>query len=90
MQNAYEKFEFEKVTEKLASYTRTEGGKHKALSLRMFDNTIALERELAFTQEMMDILDRFGNLPITVSSDLSKAIDLAIKAESLASQNSRE
>ncbi len=79
MQNAYEKFEFEKVTEKLASYTRTEGGKHKALSLRMFDNTIALERELAFTQEMMDILDRFGNLPITVSSDLSKAIDLAKK-----------
>ena len=79
MQNAYEKFEFEKVTEKLASYTRTEGGKHKALSLRMFDNTIALERELAFTSEMMDILDRFGNLPITVSSDLSKAIDLAKK-----------
>ena len=79
MQNAYERFEFEKVTEKLASYTRTEGGKHKALSLRMFDNTIALERELAFTSEMMDILDRFGNLPITVSSDLSKAIDLAKK-----------
>lgn len=79
MQNAYEKFEFDKVTEKLASYTRTEGGKHKALSLRMFDNSIALERELAFTQEMMDILDRFGNLPITVSSDLSKAIDLAKK-----------
>lgn len=79
MQDIYEKFEFSKIAEKVASYTKTQGGKNKALSLHMFDNSIALERELSFLDEMMAVLDRFGNLPITVSSDLEYAITLAKK-----------
>lgn len=79
MQDVYEKFEFIKIAEKLATFTKTQGGKNKALSLRMFDNSIALERELSFLSEMMSVLDRFGNLPIQVSSDLEYAITLAKK-----------
>ena len=79
MQDIYEKFEFSKITEKLASYTKTQGGKHRALELRMFDNSIALERELEFLKEMISVMDRYGKLPIQVSSDLQYALTLAKK-----------
>lgn len=83
MQDIYSKFEFDKILVSVSSFARTEVGKNKILSLRMFADSSSLEEEKAKLREMMDLLDRFGRMPIDVSSDLSKAVELAKKGGTL-------
>jgi DNA mismatch repair protein MutS2 len=79
MQDIYEKFEFSKITAALSDLCRTEVGKSRSASLRMIEDEDKLRSELALLQEMMYLLDRYGRLPIEVSSDLTRAVELAKK-----------
>jgi len=79
MQDIYEKFEFSRIEDKIAAYCRTDLGKSTAFSLTMFIDETSLEKEHAFLDEMMMLLARYGRLPIEVSSDLTRAVELAKK-----------
>ena len=79
MQNIYEKFEFSKISEKVAGYARSELGKAFARSLTMIGDETRLSEELARLEEMTFLLVRYGRLPLDVSSDLSRAVALAQK-----------
>jgi DNA mismatch repair protein MutS2 len=79
MQDIIEKFEFQKIRDFIAGFTRSEVGKENAESLAMFSNADLLVAEQAKLREMMDVIDRFGRLPIEVSSNLEKAVTLARK-----------
>lgn len=83
MQDIYEKLEFEKVREKVANYTKTEVGKELATSLVMFPDSDSNRKELSFLDEMISVFDRYGRVPLDVSSDLSKAVELAKKGGTL-------
>jgi len=79
MQNIYEKFEFQKITDKVAAYARSEVGKTLARNLTMIPEEEHLKEELARLEEMDYLLARYGRLPLDVSSDLSRVVDLAQK-----------
>jgi DNA mismatch repair protein MutS2 len=79
MQNCVEKFEFSKIQDKVANYARSEVGKSLARSLAMIPEEEHLKDELARLEEMGYLLARYGRLPIDVSSDLTRAVELAQK-----------
>lgn len=79
MQNIYDKFEFARIEESIALQCRTDVGKASARTLKMFEEEGALGKELSKVEEMMRLLDRWGRLPIDVSSDLQRAVSLAQK-----------
>jgi DNA mismatch repair protein MutS2 len=79
VQNIYEKFEFARIEEFIAFQCRTEVGKASARALQMFEEEGPLWKELSKVEEMMVLLDRWGRLPIDVSSDLQRAVSLAQK-----------
>jgi Mismatch repair ATPase (MutS family) len=79
MQNIYEKFEFQKITEKVASYARSEVGKSLARNLTMIPEEEHLKEELARLEEMDYLLAGYGRLPLDVSSDLTRVVELAQK-----------
>ena len=83
MQDIYEKFEFQKIRDKVANYARTEVGKEMALSLKMFIDPIKMQEELSRLDEMISLLNRFGRIPMDVSSDLSNYVILAKKGGTL-------
>lgn len=83
MQDIYEKFEFGRILDSLASFTRSEVGKKSVLSLRMLSDPKKLQNELAKLDEMMSLLDRYGRMPIEVSSDLTQSVELAKKGGTL-------
>jgi DNA mismatch repair protein MutS2 len=83
MQNIYEKFEFSKISEKVAGYARSEVGKALARSLTMIPEEEHLKEELAHLEEMTFLLARYGRLPLDVSSDLTHAVELAQKGGTL-------
>lgn len=78
MQNALVVLEFPKITEKLASYCRTERGQKACAALSQLDKD-SLKNELAFLDETMMLLARYGHFPIEVSSDLEHIVALAAK-----------
>jgi len=78
MQNALVVLEFPKITEKLASYCRTERGQKACAALSQLDQD-SLKNELAFLDETMMLLARYGHFPIEVSSDLEHIVALAAK-----------
>lgn len=82
VQDIYEKLEFERVREEIASLCRTEEGKKKALSLAVLDE-ITLEGELARLREMDSLYVRYGRLPIDVSSSLGDVVSMAEKGGTL-------
>ncbi len=83
MQDIYEKFEFAKIRQEVASFAKTEIGKEKALSLVAFTDSESNRRELSSLSEMISLLERYGKLPLDVSSSLEKAVSLAKKGGTL-------
>ena len=79
MQDVYEKFEFEKIRQTLKKLAKTDIGKEKAASLSMIPDENLLQRELHFLEETRNLVARYGNLPIDVSSDLKDPVSLAKK-----------
>ena len=84
MQSPYEKFEFPKILETISSFAKTEQGKKKVLLSRIIESSEKLQKEIDSLSEMRMLLARYERLPIDVSSDLSKPIELAKKGGCLA------
>lgn len=76
MQNAAETLEFPKIQEILAEGARTERGRALTLSLTQLEKT-PLVLELSYVQEAIDLLSRYGSLPVDGSADLRKSVDYA-------------
>ena len=79
MKNLYDTLEFNKIQEKLNLYIKTEVGKNLVNTLELSTDFFLLQKELSFVEEMMNLIVRFGTLPIISSSDLAIKIGFAKK-----------
>ena len=77
MKNLYDTLEFNKIQEKLNLYIKTEVGKNLVNTLELSTDFFLLQKELSFVEEMMNLIVRFGTLPIINSSDLAIKIGFA-------------
>lgn len=83
MQNAYQKFEFEKILETLSSFCLTEQGKNLAKNTSMYLKEEDLAKALNTLSEMRFVLAKYDSLPIEVSSSLEIPLSLASKGGTL-------
>ena len=83
MKNLYDTLEFNKIQEKLNLYIKTEVGKNLVNTLELSTDFFLLQKELSFVEEMMNLIVRFGTLPINNSSDLAIKIGFAKKGGTL-------
>ena len=79
MQDIYLTFEFDKILNSISEYNKTEKGRENVLSLRMLSTREELTNSLNELDEMMSVISRFGQLPISNSANMLKIIDLAKK-----------
>lgn len=79
MQNIYETFEFAKIQDSIAEFSKTELGKEYIYSLKMFESFDAVYEALEDIKEMSSIILRFGPLPINNSANAIKLIEIAKK-----------
>ncbi|MBO4286259.1 MAG: hypothetical protein J5880_02860, partial [Bacilli bacterium] len=79
MQDIYATFEFDKILSSISEFSKSEIGKEKALSLRMFSSVEEVEKSLEELQEIIEIVFRFGPLPINSSVNTLKLIEMAKK-----------
>ncbi|MEA5061527.1 MAG: Smr/MutS family protein [Erysipelotrichaceae bacterium] len=78
MQNIIETFEFKKIEESIASFSKTERGKSFALNIEPYDKK-RLPYELESIKEMILIINRYGLLPIEFSENALPLIEHAKK-----------
>ena len=78
MLDIYGTLEISKVLEEISSFSSTELGKKKILSLRMLEKEDAI-KSLKIVDEMSSFILRYGSLPIASSFDLVKYIETAKK-----------
>ena len=79
MQDIYSTFEFHKIQESIKEYAKTELGKEKIDVLKMFSSINEVKESLLDLDEMMSIIMRFGQMPISTSANALYLIDLAKK-----------
>lgn len=79
MLDIYGTLEIQKVLDQISEYSRSELARNKIRSLRMLTNKKEVEKALIYLDEMLSLIIRHGNLPITSSLDLSKYISTALK-----------
>ena len=79
MLDIYGTLEIEKVLKDISSYSHSEIGKEKLLSLRMFSSFNELNNELHITNEMISLIYRYSCLPIVNSFNLLKDVEIAKK-----------
>jgi len=80
MQNIYQTFEFNKIKEGILEFSKSELGKEQILSLNMLSNKEDVLNSLNKLQEMIDIVSRFGNAPLSNSANILSMIDMAKKS----------
>ena len=74
MLDAYVTLEFNKIQESLLEFCKTEKAKELVSSLKMSNNKEHLQKELNELDEMMNLVSRFGPLPISSSVHIIKLI----------------
>ena len=79
MLDIYGTLEIEKVLKDISTYSHSEIGKEKLLSLRMFSSFNELNNELHITNEMISLIYRYSSLPIVNSFNLLKDVEIAKK-----------
>ena len=79
MQDIYQTFEFGKILEIIADFSKTEKGKQDVLNIKMLLNKEAVKSSLEELEEMMSLISRFSYLPISTSANMIKIIELAKK-----------
>lgn len=79
MQDIYQTFEFNKIQNSLLEYAKTELGKEKINSLRMFSSAKETKDSLLDLEEIISIVTRFGVMPINTSANALYLINLAKK-----------
>lgn len=79
MQDIYSTFEFFKIQESIKEYAKTELGREKIDSLKMFPSFNDVKSSLLDLDEMIAVITRFGPMPIATSANAIYLIDLAKK-----------
>ena len=72
MLDIYGTLEISKVLEEISSFSSTELGKKKILSLKMLEKDEAI-KSLKLVDEMSSFVLRYGSLPISSSFDLNSS-----------------
>lgn len=78
MENSFKKFEFEKIEDKLATFASSERGKAACLTLSILPEK-PLSHEKTMLLDANKIFARYGRMPLSPSSDLTKPVELAKK-----------
>lgn len=79
MLDAYRTLEFSKIQEKILEFCKTEKGREEVSSLKMLVDKNELKNKLEELDEMMNIISRYGPLPISSSVSLLTLINIAKK-----------
>ena len=79
MLDLYQTLEIRKILEEVSSFSHSEVAKERILSLRMLTSKEEVKKSLTILDEMMSFSLRQGHLPISVSFDINKYLELAIK-----------
>ena len=83
MQNIYQTFEFDRIKDSIYPYLKSERSRNALEALAMSDNFEYLESILLDLKEMMDLVRRYGDLPLSPSLDAIRLIEEAKKASIL-------
>lgn len=79
MLDVYQTLEFHKIQESILEFCKTEKGREYVLSLSMSSDREKIKKDLSLLDEMMNLISRFGPLPIHSSVYIAKLIELAKK-----------
>ena len=79
MLDLYQTLQIKDILEKVKEYSHSELAKQRIASLKMLSKKEDVKKSLAFVDEMMSFSLRQGSLPISVSFDVNKYIELASK-----------
>ena len=79
MLDIYGTLEIQKILETISLNARSEIARNKILSLKMLQSKKDVANSLNYLNEMLSLLLRHGNLPISSSLDLSKYVSIAKK-----------
>ena len=79
MLDTYKVLEFSLIQDRILEKCKTERGKELTLSLKMSTNKDELQKSLNELDEMMNLISRYGALPIHNSVHILKLIELAKK-----------
>ena len=79
--------EFYKIREFLKEYAKTELGREYIDSISFSSDKAYIQKELDFLKEMMDLLSRYSDLPISTSVSILKLIDIAKKTALMTPQD---
>lgn len=87
MQQVELTLEFYKIREFLKEYAKTELGREYIDSISFSSDKVYIQKELDFLKEMMDLLSRYSDLPISTSVSILKLIDIAKKTALMTPQD---
>ena len=79
MQDIYLTFEFEKILTSISDFSKTEKGKEDVFAIKQLGSKEEVEHSLKELEEMMSLISRFNQLPISSSINMLKIIDIAKK-----------
>ncbi|MCF0116764.1 MAG: endonuclease MutS2 [Bacilli bacterium] len=79
MFNSYKVLEFDRIKDMVCENIKTDIGKKYIQDLQAINDYTLLSRELLFVDEMMSLVNKYGNLPLSFSCDLLQLIDFAHK-----------
>lgn len=80
MQDIYQTFEFNKVKELILEHSKSEIGKEMISSLSMLKSKEEVIVSLKELSETMDLISRFGNMPLSNSANIIALIEIAKKS----------
>ncbi len=83
MKDAYTALEFTLVKNQIKTFARGERARNMVEKLTMYEDRETLQRELFVLDEMSSLILRYGNLPLSFSSDLTPYLALAQKGGTL-------
>ena len=79
MQDIYQTFEFSKILSTIEEFAKSEIAKQEILELRMLPSKKEVEDNLKELAETISLIKRFSYLPISLSANMNKIIEMAKK-----------
>ena len=74
MDSNLQKLEYKKIIDKLSTYSKTYVGKNTILNLKPSNNQLEVSKNLMQTTQTLNLILRYGNLPISEFEDLTPYI----------------
>ena len=79
MLDVYRTLEFQRIQEAILEFCKTEKGRENVLSLSASSSKEKIQKSLSELDEMMNMISRYGPLPISSSVTILKLIEIAKK-----------